>query len=107
MTRQESHFFECRKGCGACCIAPSISSPIPGLPNGKSGGFPCPHLTDDGLCAIFLSPDRPKVCDGFRADTLVCGSCRREALKILGDLEGLDGDALADKYGDAYGEEGT
>ncbi len=25
----------CRPGCGACCTAPSISSPIPGMPNGK------------------------------------------------------------------------
>ncbi|MLT17277.1 YkgJ family cysteine cluster protein, partial [Salmonella enterica subsp. enterica] len=22
--------MDCRSGCGACCIAPSISSPIPG-----------------------------------------------------------------------------
>jgi hypothetical protein len=25
----------CRPGCGACCIAPSITSPIPGMPDGK------------------------------------------------------------------------
>ncbi|MDP3170542.1 MAG: YkgJ family cysteine cluster protein, partial [Polaromonas sp.] len=24
--------MNCRPGCGACCIAPSISSPIPGMP---------------------------------------------------------------------------
>ncbi|ENR9132482.1 TPA: YkgJ family cysteine cluster protein, partial [Shigella flexneri] len=24
--------MECRPGCGACCTAPSISSPIPGMP---------------------------------------------------------------------------
>ncbi|HED3481006.1 TPA: YkgJ family cysteine cluster protein, partial [Klebsiella pneumoniae] len=23
--------MECRTDCGACCIAPSISSPIPGM----------------------------------------------------------------------------
>ncbi|EOS9504771.1 YkgJ family cysteine cluster protein, partial [Shigella flexneri] len=23
--------MECRPGCGACCTAPSISSPIPGM----------------------------------------------------------------------------
>jgi Fe-S-cluster containining protein len=28
----------CRNGCGACCIAPSISSPIPGMPHGKLSG---------------------------------------------------------------------
>ena len=27
--------LSCRPGCGACCIAPSISSPIPDLPQGK------------------------------------------------------------------------
>lgn len=97
---QESHFFECRAGCGACCIAPSISSKIPGMPKGKPGGTPCIHLTEDGLCGIFTSPDRPKVCAGFTADTLVCGNCRRDALKILGDLEGVDGTALAERYGD-------
>ncbi|MFS9540720.1 YkgJ family cysteine cluster protein, partial [Klebsiella pneumoniae] len=26
--------MECRTDCGACCIAPSISSPIPGMPQG-------------------------------------------------------------------------
>jgi len=25
----------CRSGCGACCIAPSIASPIPRMPQGK------------------------------------------------------------------------
>ncbi|MGL4778393.1 MAG: YkgJ family cysteine cluster protein, partial [Aeromonas veronii] len=24
--------MECRSGCAACCIAPSISSAIPGMP---------------------------------------------------------------------------
>ncbi|MCR3872443.1 YkgJ family cysteine cluster protein, partial [Pseudomonas aeruginosa] len=27
--------MQCRAGCGACCIAPSISSPLPGMPAGK------------------------------------------------------------------------
>ena len=30
--------MNCREGCGACCIAPSISSPIPGMPHGKPAG---------------------------------------------------------------------
>ena len=30
--------MECRTDCGACCIAPSISSPIPGMPQGKPAG---------------------------------------------------------------------
>jgi Fe-S-cluster containining protein len=31
--------MDCRAGCGACCIAPSISSPIPGMPDGKLWGM--------------------------------------------------------------------
>jgi len=68
---------------------PSISSAIPGMPNGKPGGVQCIHLTDDLKCGIFLSPDRPRVCGGFQADPLVCGTCREEALDILGKLEGV------------------
>ncbi len=29
----------CRPGCGACCIAPSITTPIPGMPHGKPRAF--------------------------------------------------------------------
>ena len=32
---------ECRPGCAACCIAPSISSPIPGMPDGNVAGAVC------------------------------------------------------------------
>jgi uncharacterized protein len=77
----------CRPGCGACCIAPSISSPIPGLPEGKVSGVICPHLTENFLCAIFYSPDRPAVCKGFMFDPLVCGKNREEALRIMYELE--------------------
>lgn len=85
MTRK----FECREGCGACCIMPSISSAIPGMPDGKPAGVRCIHLTSDLRCGIFLSETRPRVCAGFRAEPLVCGNSREEALKILGDLEGI------------------
>ena len=78
--------MECRKGCGACCIAPSISSPIPGMPEGKPAGTRCIHLTDDYLCGIFNSPDRPKVCDTFTAEKLFCGMNRTEAIEILSEL---------------------
>ena len=81
--------MECRPNCGACCIAISISSPIPGMPNGKPAGVPCIHLTADNRCAIFHSPERPRVCAGFQAEKLVCGNNRQEALKILSELEGI------------------
>jgi len=79
----------CRPGCGACCIAPSISSPIPGLPHGKPAGVRCPHLTADLLCALFGRPERPAVCAAFpfRADH--CGGSRSEALELLAELERL------------------
>ncbi len=81
--------MECRESCGACCIMPSISSPIPGMPEGKPAGVRCLHLTNDLKCAIFHAPDRPRVCDGFKADKLMCGNNRLEALTIMANLEGI------------------
>lgn len=83
-------YMPCRAGCGACCIVPSISSPIPGMPNGKPAGVKCIHLSEKYQCKIFDSPLRPKVCDGFKADTLTCGSNRTEAIRNLAWMEGID-----------------
>ncbi|MCU4175436.1 YkgJ family cysteine cluster protein [Carboxylicivirga sp. N1Y90] len=82
--------MECRENCGACCIVPSISSAIPGLPNGKVAGERCIHLQDDYCCAIFTHPERPLVCAGFKAEKLFCGSKQSDAFKILSDLEGIE-----------------
>lgn len=82
--------FKCREKCGVCCIIPSISSFIPEMPNGKPGGVPCVHLTEDMGCSIFTSPQRPAVCKGFKAEKLVCGNSRSEASRILSQLEGVD-----------------
>lgn len=82
--------FSCREGCAACCIVISISSQIPGMPNGKPAGVRCIHLTDDLKCAIFTSPDRPRVCDGFKAEPLICGDNREFALRTLAELEGIN-----------------
>ena len=79
--------MECRYRCGACCIAPSISSPIPGMPAGKPAGVRCIHLSGDFRCMIYGQPGRPKVCDDFKADPDVCGKSRREAMIILSSLE--------------------
>ncbi|MCK9818061.1 YkgJ family cysteine cluster protein, partial [Pseudomonas sp. MAFF 302046] len=54
--------MKCREGCGACCIAPSISTPMPGMPNGKPAGERCIHLSVEHLCALFGRPERPPVC---------------------------------------------
>lgn len=79
--------MQCRAGCGACCIAPSISSAIPGMPHGKAAGERCVHLSKEHLCRIFGQPERPAVCAAFDADPQVCGSSREEALRLLGWLE--------------------
>lgn len=77
----------CRAGCGACCIAPSISSPIPGMPNGKPAGIRCVQLTDDNRCAIFGQPERPPVCASLRPEPIMCGTDRQYAMHWLGQLE--------------------
>ncbi|WP_404345599.1 YkgJ family cysteine cluster protein [Vreelandella venusta] len=77
----------CRAGCGACCIAPSITSPIPGMPNGKPAGVRCVQLDANHLCLLFGSPERPRVCEQFNFDVTVCGEHRDEALATLSWLE--------------------
>lgn len=76
--------MNCREGCGACCIAPSISSAIPGMPNGKAAGERCVHLSPESLCALFGQPERPAVCGAFQADPQLCGESREEAIRLLG-----------------------
>lgn len=75
--------MNCRAGCGACCIAPSISSPIPGMPHGKAAGERCVHLSADNYCGLFGKPERPAVCSAFKAEPDVCGSSREQALQLL------------------------
>ena len=82
-----SQQFDCRAGCGACCIAPSISSPIPGMPEGKPAGVRCVQLDDNNLCRLFGSKDRPLVCRQFQASEWLCGKDRQQALWLLTDLE--------------------
>ena len=77
----------CRAGCGACCIAPSISSPIPGMPAGKSAGVRCIQLTMDNRCAIFGDPRRPPVCASLQLEPAMCGNDRAHALRWLAALE--------------------
>lgn len=81
--------MECRIGCGACCIAPSISSAIPGMPQGKPAGVRCIQLDDNNLCRLFGKPQRPKVCLQFKACPDVCGTHRDGALTLLTELEQL------------------
>ena len=79
--------LNCRPACAACCIAPSISSPLPGLPHGKPAGMPCPHLDAEGRCQLFGQPQRPAVCTSLRPQPEMCGASRQEAMAILTWLE--------------------
>ncbi len=79
--------LSCRLGCGACCIAPSISSPIPDMPNGKPAGVRCAQLSEDNACRIFGKPERPQVCIGLRPSQSMCGDNREQALVFLSALE--------------------
>ena len=79
--------MNCRVGCGACCIAPAISSPMPGMPHGKPAGVRCPHLTHDHRCALYGKPERPEVCTLLRASEEMCGQTTREAFVWLARIE--------------------
>lgn len=77
----------CRPLCGACCIAPSIASPIPGMPQGKPAGMPCVQLDDALRCRLFGRPERPAFCASLRPGPEMCGEHREEALETLRILE--------------------
>ena len=79
----------CRPGCGACCTAPSISSPIPGMPNGKPAGVRCIQLDEANRCRVFGQPERPAVCGGLQPEAEMCGQTREDALHYLTRLEAL------------------
>jgi len=79
--------MSCRVGCGACCIAPSITSPIPGMPTGKPAGVRCVQLDDDNRCRLFGDPRRPNVCHRFEYDAQLCSDSREQALRILAEWE--------------------
>lgn len=79
--------MDCRDRCGACCIAPSITSPIPGMPHGKPAGIPCVQLDDDFRCRLFGKPERPAFCASLQPTTPMCGASRAEATANLELLE--------------------
>jgi hypothetical protein len=73
--------MECRPGCGACCIAPSISS------LGKPAGVTCTYLDSELRCAIFGHAERPACCSGLQPSAEMCGDNREHALAWLAKLE--------------------
>lgn len=79
--------MDCRAGCAACCIAPSISSATPKHPQGKVSGQACLHLTTDLRCELFGNTARPKVCSSLMPTSEMCGLERKQALAYLFWLE--------------------
>ncbi|KXK28025.1 MAG: hypothetical protein UZ01_02880 [Candidatus Brocadia sinica] len=79
--------MKCRIGCGACCIVLSISSPIPGMPNGKPAGVRCQQLSPDNRCILFGKPERPAVCLSLQSSEEMCGQTAEEAYAYLEFLE--------------------
>jgi Fe-S-cluster containining protein len=73
--------------CGACCIAPSISSIIPATGKNKPAGQRCVHLSNDMKCLIYA--DRPTVCRDFTPTEELCGNSFLEAFTNLANLEKL------------------
>lgn len=77
------------RGCGACCVAPSITTPIPGMPNGKPSGVRCVQLDNRNLCKLFGKPERPQVCLDFDSDMEICFNGKEHAHNYLIKLEAL------------------
>jgi uncharacterized protein len=78
---------QCRPGCAACCIVISISSPLPGMPEGKPAGVRCVNLDDENHCSIHDHANFPEVCSNFKFDIEFCGNKNEEAFEKLAELE--------------------
>ena len=79
--------FDCRVGCGACCIAPSIATPFFGMPEGKRAGERCVHLDAGNRCGLFGKPERPRWCNELRPSREMCGDTDSDAMRTLEQLE--------------------
>lgn len=86
MTSERMH---CRKGCGACCSAISISSPLPHHPAGKAAGIRCSNLDTFNVCSIHGTPEYPGVCQNLTPMEDMCGNTYEEAFRYLEELERL------------------
>ena len=76
----------CKK-CGACCIAPSITTAIPNMPQGKPAGTRCANLTANNLCRLFGEPVRPTFCRAWPPSAELCGGSFAEAMGYITALE--------------------
>ena len=87
----------CRPRCAACCIAPSISTPIPGMPQGKPAGVPCAQLDELLRCRLFGQASRPAVCGSLQASVTMCGTTAAQAMSWLARLEVLTAPSVSDQ----------
>lgn len=79
--------IKCRPGCAACCTAISISSPLPGMPNGKPAGVNCINLDEKLFCKLHSTDLYPAICKSFSADLEMCGSSNQHAYSYIEFLE--------------------
>jgi len=79
--------LDCRPSCAACCIAPSITSPLPGMSDGKPAGVPCVQLDEALRCKVFGKPERPTFCSGLQPSDEMCGTTREAAILWISRLE--------------------
>ena len=96
--------MNCRDHCGACCIAPSITSPIPGMPDGKPANTRCVQLDSDNRCLIFGQPQRPACCGSLQPSSEMCGETREHALAWLSELERQTMPQVGDRIGVSQAE---
>ncbi|MFC7518788.1 YkgJ family cysteine cluster protein [Herbaspirillum sp. GCM10030257] len=89
LSKSKEAKLSCRSGCGACCTAPSISSAIPGMPEGKPAGVRCVQLDATNQCMIFGKPERPPVCESLQPSIEMCGDSREYAMQYLTRLDAL------------------
>jgi hypothetical protein len=85
-SNSEEIVMDCRK-CGACCIAPSIATAIPNMPNGKPAGTRCANLNDRNECTLYGKAERPAFCLGWQPAFEVCGHAFEEAMTRITILE--------------------
>ena len=94
MSEAKETIVDCQPDCGACCIAITISSAIPGMPHGKLAGEHCVQLDTSRRCQLFGSPERPQVCEQFKPRVELCAHGPLHAMRQLEALERLTAPAV-------------
>jgi hypothetical protein len=57
------------------------------MPNGKPAGVRCIQLDSSNRCLLFGRPERPVICSRLRAEPMMCGATRGDALRLLAAME--------------------